>query len=77
MISVCWVFGLPSLHYINLLAGLWSKKWTYCKTLIGYVCISGLLFKNAQVDKIHGKVFVSKKWFKWLNVKVIWRSHGI
>ena len=70
MISVCWVFGLPSLHYINLLPGLWSKS-------IVYVCISGLSFKNAHVDKIHGKVFVSKKWFKWLNVKVIWRSHGI
>jgi len=21
-------------------------------------------------EKVHGKVFVSKKWFKWLNVKV-------
>jgi len=23
---------------------------------------------------MNGKVFVSKKWFKWLNIKVIWRS---
>ena len=45
--------------------------WTYYETLIVYVCISGLSFKNAHVEKLHGKVFVSKKWFKWLNVKVI------
>ena len=67
-ISVWWVFGL---HYINLFAGLWRKKWTYGQTLNVYVCISGLWFKNAHVEKVHGKVFVSKKWFKWLNVKVI------
>ena len=50
-ISVCWVFGL---HYIKLLAGLWRKKWSYCETLIVYVCISGLSFKNALVKKVHG-----------------------
>jgi len=33
-ISVCLVFGLPSLHYIKLLAGLWRKKWKYCEILI-------------------------------------------
>ena len=28
-ISICWVFGL---HYINLLVGLWRKKWTLRQT---------------------------------------------
>ena len=48
-------------HYINLLAGLWRKKWTYCETLIVYICIRGLSFK-AHFEKVHGKVFVRKKW---------------
>jgi len=26
-----------------------------CETLIVYVCISGLWFKNAHVEKVHGK----------------------
>ena len=59
------------IYYINLLAGLWTKKWTYCKNPD---FLSELSFKNAPVEKVHGKVFVSIKWFKWLNVKVIWRS---
>ena len=57
-VSVCLVFGLPSLHYINLLAGL-LRKLTYCENLIVYVCISELSFKY-HVGKVHDNVFVSK-----------------
>ena len=38
------------IHYINRLARLWRKK----------VDLLWNLFKNAQVEKVHGKVFVSK-----------------
>ena len=51
MISVYLVFGLLSLRYINLLAGLWRKKWTFCETLIVYVCISGLSLKMIMLKK--------------------------
>ena len=49
----CWVFGLPSLHYIciNLLGGLWRKKWTYCETLI--VCLhQGIVVQKYSFWKI-------------------------
>jgi len=50
------LLDLPSLHYINLLAGHRRKKWTYCETLIVYVYISVLSSKCS--------CWKSKKWFK-------------
>ena len=46
------------------LLGVWFTEFTLYQPF----SISGFSFKNAHVEKIHGKVFVSKKWFKWLKV---------